>query len=335
VHLPSCSIEIVDVFTEPERERDVAPSPSASSAYVETRKAAPVKGMSLSAKSSKNKSLEDALVKEDKLAPILSSKVAAAPSGQTAVVEALPTIQQPVMLAIVEKVSAKVSRDGVVESYDIKGTLTLTASTDDAGLCSVQMRTGANVNLFSFNTHPKINKALYDKSALLQLKDVTKGFPSARPVGILKWNYSSTTDDLLPLKINCWPEEESRGRMIVSIEYTMDQSHLTLHDVAIKIPLGTSDPISVSSVDGTYKHSAANGEVVWQLPLIDRSNSSGTLEFTVAQRNSDAFFPIAVVFSSSQLLCQIDVSSVTTPNGATPIQYGLTKVLSPEEYVIE
>ena len=28
---------------------------------------------------------------------------------------------------------------------------------------------------FTFNTHPKVNKAVYDKSSLLQLKDTTKG----------------------------------------------------------------------------------------------------------------------------------------------------------------
>ena len=45
------------------------------------------------------------------------------------------------------------------------------------------------LNNFSFNTHPKINKTLYDRNGLLQLKDISKGFPSSRPVGILKWNY--------------------------------------------------------------------------------------------------------------------------------------------------
>lgn len=313
------------------------PSTTLPDASTSRKAAAPVKGMALSTKNSKNKSLEDALVKEDKLAPVLTtSSVSASKSSTTTTVEApAAVIQQPVMLAIVEKLSAKISRDGVIESYDIRGSLTLTANNDESGLCSVQMRLGSNASLFTFNTHPKINKSLYDRNGLLQLKDLTKGFPSARPVGILKWTYSSTSDDLLPLKINCWPEEESRNRMIVSMEYTMENPSLTLHDVEIRIPLGTSEPLSVATIDGTYKHLSSSSEVIWHVPLIDSSNGSGSFEFTITQKQSDAFFPISVSFTSSQLLGNLEVTSVVNPNTSIPIQYGLTKLMGTEEYVIE
>lgn len=291
--------------------------------------------MSLASKNSKNKSLEDALVKEDKLAPVATSSSKSSQSTAASHVETVaPVVQQPVMLAIVEKVSAKISRDGLIESYEIKGSLTLTANNDESGLCSVQMKLGSNLSLFTLNTHPKINKPLFDRNGLLQLKDTTKGFPSARPVGILKWTYSNTSDELLPLQINCWPEEEGRNRMNVTIEYTMPLSNLTLHDVEITIPLGTSDSLSVASIDGTYKHSSHDQQVVWQIPMIDSSNGSGSFEFSINQKNSE-FFPISVKFSSSQLLCQADVVSVTNPSNNLPIQYGLTKLMATEEYEIE
>ena len=292
--------------------------------------------MSLASKNSKNKSLEDALVKEDKLAPVLTTSAKSSQATSSSSVEQVPTIvQQPVMLAIVEKLTAKISRDGLIDSYEIKGSLTLTANNDESGVCSVQLKLGSNISQFTLNTHPKINKSLIDRNGLLQLKDITKGFPSARPVGILKWTYSNTSDEFLPLKINCWPEEEGRNRMNVSIEYTMEQSHLTLHDVEITIPLGTSNPLSVASIDGTYKHSASNCQVLWQIPLIDSSNSSGSFEFSINQNDSDNFFPIEVSFSSSQLLCQAEVVSVTNPSTNLPIQYGLTKLMSTEEYTIQ
>jgi len=221
----------------------------------------------------------------------------------------------------------------MVESFEIKGSLTLTAADDDAALCSVQLAVGA-VDLFTFNTHPKINKALYDKSGLLQLKDTTKGFPSARPVGILRWTHSSTSDELVPLKINCWPEEEARGQMNVSIEYTMDQK-IELHDVRIRIPTGTTEPPSVINCDGTYKHSASANEIVWTIDLIDQSNSTGSFEFNLAQRSSDAFFPISVQFVSQQIFCDVQVTSVKTADGSGPLQYGISTNLATEEYVIE
>jgi hypothetical protein len=238
------------------------------------------------------------------------------------------------MLAIVEKVTAHISRDGVVSDHDVKGSLTLTALSDEAGMCNVQMNVGRNNAEYTFNTHPKLNKALYDKSGLLRLKDPTKGFPSARPVGILKWSYSGTNENMIPLKINCWPEEESRGSMLVSIEYTMDLD-ITLHNVTIKIPLGTSEAVRVHSISGNYKQNASNGELLWTLDMIDSSNSSGSLEFSVPQKNSDAFFPIDVSFSSTELFCHIDVANVTSATDeVTPIQYGLTKHMSTEEYII-
>eukprot|EP00603_Paraphysomonas_imperforata_P000799 CAMPEP_0114422556 /NCGR_PEP_ID=MMETSP0103-20121206/5672_1 /TAXON_ID=37642 ORGANISM="Paraphysomonas imperforata, Strain PA2" /NCGR_SAMPLE_ID=MMETSP0103 /ASSEMBLY_ACC=CAM_ASM_000201 /LENGTH=521 /DNA_ID=CAMNT_0001591147 /DNA_START=49 /DNA_END=1614 /DNA_ORIENTATION=+ len=302
------------------------PTPAARAA------AAPKKGMSLTSKSSKNKSLEDALVLEDKLAPIISTSVKSAPVAD---VEAPQAIQHPIMLVINEKVYARITRDGVVESNEVKGSLTLTAASEEAGLCSVQMKTDRNADKFTFTTHPKVNKPMYEKSGLLQLKDINKGFPSARPVGILKWSYSSASEDLIPLKINCWPEEESRGQMNVSIEYELEQSDLTLHDVSIRIPLGTTEGVNIVSMDGSYKHHSSQGELEWQLPLVDSSNASGSLEFTIAQKDTDAFFPISVGFSSQQLFCGIEVLKVASADGANPIQYGISQLMSAEEYTIE
>lgn len=310
------------------------------------------------------KSLEEALVKEDKLAPVSTRKADAAAgasaSSSAAVAPAAPQITHPVMLVVGEKIVCKLTREGSVSVCEVKGALTLTAASDEAALCSVQMRLGANVEHFTFSTHPKVNKAKYDKDGLIQLKDTTKGFPANRPVGILKWTYTSNSDDVLvPFKVNCWPEEESRGLMNVSIEYTMDQPRLgkrieqtwfrlaccesfwtlclfaELHDVCVRIPLGTRDGPSIINCDGDYKHLPQQEELQWTIPLIDRSNASGALEFTVPQRNSDAFFPINVSFHSNILLCDVDVASVKSAEGDTPILYGSTKSLSTEEYTVE
>ena len=295
-----------------------------------TSRPASVKGMSLMPAGGKNKSLEDALYKEDKLAPVMA-KAPVASGGSAVAPVAAPAIQHPIMLALVERVSCTTTRDGTVEAFDVKGSLTLTASDDESALCAVQMAVGAS-DMFNFTTHPKVNKAVYEQNGLLQLKDTTKGFPSQRPVGILKWNHSSVSEDFLPIKINCWPEEEARGQMNVSIEYSCEQN-LVLRDVRIKIPLGTSNAPNIIAVDGMHKHNAQAGELLWQLDIIDNSNATGSLEFTIQQRDADAFFPITVDFSSPQIFCDMSVQSVVSGAGAA-IQYGLTKGLSSEEYSI-
>lgn len=310
------------------------PAPSAvTSAASASRARQPVKGMSLNPAGAKNKSAEDALMREDKLAPLISTSKSSAVDAPASIATAVA--QQPISLSVVEKVSAKLSRDGLVELFEIKGSLTLTAADDEAALCSVQLKPPTSKDaIFSFNTHPKVNKAAYEKNAILQLKEANKGFPSARPVGILKWTHSGTADDLIPLKINCWPEEEARGQMNVSIEYSMDVPGLELHDVRICIPLGTSASPTILTVDGSHKHNSQTGELTWQIDLIDSSNSSGSLEFNVQQRDAEAFFPITVQFVSQQLYSSVEVLNVLNGSGA-PVVYGLSKSMSSEEYEIK
>lgn len=294
----------------------------------------PKKGMSLMSKGGKNKSLEDSVFKEDKLAPVaITAKQTSASQESTAPVPVVQLPQHPVMLVVAEKVSARMTRDGMVDSFEVKGSLTLTARDDESAKCSVQLKVD-NAGDFVFNTHPKVNKPLYDKSMLLQLKDSSKGFPSERPVGILRWSYASNSDDLVPLKINCWPEEESRGQMNVSIEYTLEGGK-ELHDVRIRIPLGTSDAPGILSVDGTHKYNAAHNELVWELQMIDQSNSTGSLEFSIAQKDTGAFFPITVEFSSQSLFVDVEVSGVTSVGSGGPLQYGFSKGMSSDEYFIE
>ena len=316
-------------FPDPSTSSPVSTIAAASSSRVRQ----PVKGMSLNPAGAKNKSAEDALMREDKLAPLLNTTKTAATDVPSTIAAAVA--QHPITLVVSEKVSAKLSRDGMVELFEIKGSLTLTAADDEAALCSVQLKMPTSKDgIFSFNTHPKVNKAAYEKSGLLQLKEANKGFPSARPVGILKWTHSSTNDELVPLKINCWPEEESRGQMNVSIEYSMDVPGLELHDVRICIPLGTSAAPSIVSVDGSHKHNSSTGELTWQIDLIDASNSSGSLEFNVQQRDAEAFFPIAVQFASQKLYSSVEVVNVLSA-GQVPVVFGLSKCMSSEEYEIK
>lgn len=293
------------------------------------KKAAPVKGMSL-VSGNKSKSLEDALVKEDKLAPIIKSVAKTSHNEVTAPV--VSAITYPIMLSIIEKVSATISREGLVESFEIKGSLTLTATSEDASFCSVKLNQG-NVDAFAFSTHPKVNKALYDKSAVLQLKNSSTGFPTARPLAIVKWSLINGNEQFLPIKINCWPEEESRGQINVSIEYSLEHD-ITLHDVKIKIPLGTSDVPNILNIDGNFKHSPAANELVWEIDLIDSSNASGSLEFMISQKSVDVFFPIHVSFQSNELFCDLEVSGVSTIADNKAIPYGIEKNMSSEEYFI-
>ena len=112
------------------------------------------------------------------------------------------------------------------------------------------------------------------------------------------------------LAITCWPNETGDGSCDVSVEYELQQEHLELADVSIRIPVpsGVGAPV-VGSCDGDYNHDSRKNFLEWKLPVIgtfltfmtssyaflDSSNSSGSLEFSIAG-NPDDFFPVNVSF---------------------------------------
>lgn len=322
---------------EAQRAREAALQPPVAA------KAA-VKGMDILAKKeTKNNSLLDALVKEEKLAPIMAKKAATSgAAGNDSGAGNEGAVVHPITLQAVEKITAQLTRDGDVTNVEVKGNLTLTAADDAVACCAVQLAVDPTAaRSFTFNTHPKVNKALYEANNVLIMKDTNKGFPSGRPVGILRWSNSQSSGDYIPITVNCWPEEESKNRMLVTIDYSA-VSRFQLHDVKIHIPVMSAEAPVINTIDGRYKHNRNASMLTWELDLIDDSNSSGNLEFTIAEKDADSFFPIKIEFSSQQMYCNMDVTTVRNiPPGAdisgatSSIMYGYTKCMMTDEYIIE
>jgi hypothetical protein len=175
-----------------------------------------------------------------------------------------------------------------------------------------------------------VDKKAYETKGLLSLKG-GKGFPVSRGVGVLRWSYSG--EDAAPLTINCWPEDEGTGTINVNIEMELTRTDLVLQDVNILLPLGTSDPPSVeSSHDGVFKHDPSSGMLCWHFDQVDKSNANGSMEFTIAGSNTDAFFPIHIGFRSETLLCPISITGVTHATNGTPIPNQIMQSFSPDSY---
>ena len=63
----------------------------------------------------------------------------------------------------------------------------------------------------------------------------------------------------------------------------------------------------MSEVDGNYKHDSRHNVLEWSLPVIDATNKSGSLEFSIAGQPDD-FFPVTINFLSRKSYCDIQVS---------------------------
>mmetsp|Transcript_1354 Transcript_1354/g.1809 ORF Transcript_1354/g.1809 Transcript_1354/m.1809 type:complete len:541 (-) Transcript_1354:1000-2622(-) len=313
------------------RPEQFAPAPAAPTAPAPPKVVA--KGMKLGAlgAAGKKDSLMAAMAAEDNFVPLakgsnpfglgLDTKAAAAPVAPST----------PLTLALEEKISVAMNREGGVESCEVKGTLTLTANTDAGAHAVVAVNKSALKGLpgWTFATHPKVDKKNYEKSGFLSLKG-GKGFPTSRPVGILRWSYAN--EDAAPITINCWPEDEGSGSINVNIEMELTRPDIVLTDVNILLPLGTSDPPVIESIDGVYKHDPTAGMMCWHFDQVDADNSTGSLEFSIGGHNTDAFFPVQIMFKSEKLLCPIEVTGVTHATNGTSIPNNMSVAFTPENY---
>ena len=289
-------------------------------------------------------SLLNSMVREDNLKMLPTNmKVSNSNDHDNEIIDTSQPIQD-VILTVEEKAIAQITRDGAINSLDIKGTLTFTATTENArkSLINIDLNCPSDIlQSFNFNLHPKMNKQSYDNNKTLVLKDPSKGFPAGRPVGILRWSLNANNvndlNSFLPITINCWPEEEGKGKMNVNISYDMTESMVIkeLHNVNVIVPLGTADQPSIDSVDGHHFHDASNGRLIWSNQVIDSSNNpAGSIEFTVSGRDPDVFFPILVEFQSSQLYVDANITGVLSIDKNLPIPYSLSKMLGSEGYTV-
>ena len=240
----------------------------------------------------------------------------------------------PVTLVLEEKITASLNRDGGVDSCDVKGTLTYTANTEQGKFATV----GINKSVLSakctsnwnLSTHPKVNKSTYERQGILALKDTKKGFPLDRPVGVFRWTYSSP--DAAPITINCWPEEEGNGAINVNIEFELSRPDMSLDDVNIVFPLGSTDPPVIESIDGAYKHDPHAGMMCWHHDVVDGNNSTGAMEFSIAGNDTEVFFPISISFKSQNLLCPVEITDLSAIGSGAPVPNTLVKNVKPENY---
>lgn len=253
---------------------------------------------------------------------------ALAPAGPAAAPSA------PVTLALEEKITVEMNREGGVENCEVKGTLSVTANTDQGSMITVAVNKAVVAAKCTTNwtiaTHPKVDKPSYEKKGLLKLKGAGKGFPLNRSVAVLRWSYASP--DAAPITLNCWPEDQGDGSIMVNIEYELTRSDMTLDNVNILLPLGTTDPPVIHAIDGSYKHDDKAGVLCWHQDIIDSGNSSGSLEFEVPGSDTDAFFPVHVRFQSQSLLCPIEIDSVSSIGDGSTVPNTMTKGVIPETY---
>lgn len=244
---------------------------------------------------------------------------------------ALPSTD-PIAIVIEENLIVALKKDGGLENFEVRGTMSLAIQNTEDTRLHVQIETGANKN-FQFKTHPLIDKELYLRENILGLKDPLKSFQTGTPSSILKWRLQSKQESLVPLSINCWPSISGR-EAFVNIEYEALKV-FELQNVSISIPLpALRDPPVVNQVDGDWRYDLRKSILEWSIVLIDNTNRSGSMEFVVPATDPSSFFPIDVKFSASKIFCDIKIAAVNSSNGGGPVKYSGRTQLVVDSYQV-
>ncbi len=246
---------------------------------------------------------EDLGVSSEESAPLVSN------SKPTVSAPKLPEARtsldrDAIHVAINETISAKLSREGTLNSFNVKGDIHLRVS--DSSLTSLKLGLIANAtNGAQFRTHPNVDKAIFTNSKVIQLKDTSRGFPVNNAVGVLRWSVSAPaeTPDVLPITFTVWVNKGSDDTYTVTVEYELTGGD-SLSDVVVTIPFSTSEPV-VSSFDAVYE--VSGDSISWNIGPVDESSSSGSFEFEAQAEDDSEFFPMKVKFMKSKPFVDVDV----------------------------
>lgn len=210
--------------------------------------------------------------------------------------------REPVHIIIAESISANLSREGSLESFDVKGDLQLRIT--DPSLTQVKLALAiGNKRGAQLNTHPKVDKNLFRNNNVIQT--IKGGFPPDQSIGVMRWKLSPKVTDIEdpPITFTVWVNDMGGNTWNITIEYEWTSGD-ALKDVALTIPYQTSEP-AVSSFDAVYE--VSGDSIDWNIGTVDEENASGSFEFEAQASDDSEFFPMPVSFTKTRPYVDIDV----------------------------
>lgn len=294
-------------------------------------------GMKLGAKGKKDSDFVEKLMAEGQAVEAVDdggASQASQPStlskGKRTSANAEPEVpHDSVHVKVEEKVVMEASRDGGLETLDVKGIIFAVVS--DPQYAKIKINTSVTGGRkMAFQTHPNVDKKVFNTSNVIQLKS-NRPFPDSTEVGVVKWRYQSTEEADIPITINCWPTINNDGSADINIDYELQHTDLVLEDVCITVPVPGAP--TVNTIDGDYNYERRDGVLEWTLPTIDESNAEGSIEFSVKDGSSaNQFFPVTVSFRSKKTFAGIEILGVEQTEGGAEVPFSSEVCLSPDSY---
>lgn len=240
--------------------------------------------------------------------PLVSSpKTTSAPIAAPSSARASTSLdREAVHITTSELISARLDREGLLKSFEVKGDLQLRISDPAFTQVKLDLAVG-NSRGAQLITHPKVDKAVFKNSRTIQLADTSKGFPSNMAIGVMKWKLAPKPEDIddPPITFRVWVEDSGKT-FNITVEYEWTGGDV-LKDVSVTIPYSTDEP-AVSSFDAVYEVSGDSLE--WNIGLMDDGNASGSFEFEASADSEAEFFPMRVRFLKTKPFIDVTVSKI-------------------------
>lgn len=241
----------------------------------------------------------------------LSAPLVAAPVTPTQQVHTEHTFDEGLSITIAETVSARLGREGTLESLDVKGDLQLRITDPAMAQIRIKLALG-ELKGAQLNSHPKVDRTIFKNDKLIQLQDTTKSFPVNTPIGIMRWKLTAKAGEVSdpPLTFTAWVNEGAQGTYNVTLEYELPHDADALTNVVVRIPYPSSEP-SVTSNDTA--HDIHDNTIIWNIGSVSADNSTGSFEFEAHADSEGEFFPMDIGFTKSRPYVDVDVSLTDRP----------------------
>jgi len=211
-----------------------------------------------------------------------------------------------ILITINEKITASLSREGSIESSEIKGDLQLRINNPEYSNSKILLKTAEKSKNVQYKTHPKVDRNLFTSANTIGLKDKNSAFPSNdNALGVLRWRVVGKQEDtaLVPLVLTAWVSMGDSGLANVTLEYDLTPEFVSnilsnntnsIDDVKILVPIASADVNLTQGDDVSYE--VTEEGVLFTIASITGENPNGSFEFTIPANDEDAVFPIQLQF---------------------------------------
>jgi hypothetical protein len=282
----------------------------------------PSKGLQLGKKRPENDMLR-ALGLPEAPSPGDSKKAA---ESQVAPQEAAPVnpLLDPVQVEITENITAELEVEGGLEGDVVcNGTFQVTVL-DGTKADLVCFKLAPQDQTFKYKVHPNLNKASHANN-ILEVRDASKAFRANTPVPLVKYQFKTSDDGFLPVSLTCWPTPSADGTQVV-VELELKDTDVTLEDVHICFTALPQSRPAISNADpGEAAYDAGAQQVHWQIPVLDKSEATGTLDFSAAA-DIDSLLPFTfTAVRRGQTKCNMDILECYHQASKDALSYSCSK----------